>query len=145
MSRVRADRVAHQIRDEISSLLQRGLRDPRVGFATITGVRVTTDLKAAKVFVSVYGDEDACQDTMAGLTSARGYLRTELARRLSIRHVPELTFHHDTSIEHGARMSKLLDQISGEREAREADESTSDSTEEPPESPQEGVNPDEGL
>ena len=107
----RADRVNELLREEIS-LLVRKLKDPRIGFVTITGVEVTDNLRHAKVYVSVMGeDETARAETLEGLHSAAGFIRRELGRVLTIRRIPELAFRYDESVERGTRMDALLNNL----------------------------------
>ena len=108
----RSKRVGHQIKKRLSELLVSGLRDPRIGFATITEVRVSNDLGHAKVFVSVYGVESDQAETILGLQMARGYLRKEVARILRIRHVPELDFVLDEGLDRAARLAQVFGAIS---------------------------------
>lgn len=116
MSRDRATRVAHHIQEELGSIFARGLKDPRVGFVTITGVELSPDLRYGKVFYSVMGTEEEKKETAEGLKAASGFLKREVAKALSLRYVPELRFLYDDSAERGARIEELL------REAREMDE-----------------------
>ena len=88
------------------------LKDPRIGFVTITGVRTTTDLSQATVFVSVFGSEDAQARSLAGLQSAHGVLQAQLARELGTRRTPVLTFEYDPAIERGVRLTKIIDELS---------------------------------
>ncbi|MBE0597696.1 MAG: 30S ribosome-binding factor RbfA [Desulfuromonadales bacterium] len=111
MATQRAHKVGEQIHKEISELLQRGLRDPRIGFVTIMGVEMTPDLQLARVFFSVIGDEKARQETEKGLRNAAPFLRRELGQRLRLRRVPELLFQYDSSIEYGNRIESLLREI----------------------------------
>ena len=109
----RIERVGNLIRHEISELLQRQVKDPRVGnFVTVTEVSISPDLRYAKVFVSCIGSEEERQKTLSGLTAASGFLRNQLAKRLRLRRVPELSFHWDDSIERGARLLQLIDEVS---------------------------------
>jgi ribosome-binding factor A len=108
--------VADEIREIMSVLLQRELKDPRIGFVTITEVDVTSDFKYAKIFVSVMGSPEEKRDTMTALTSSRGFVRRELASRMTIRFVPEITFKLDQSIEHSDNINRLLNEL------RQADE-----------------------
>jgi ribosome-binding factor A len=118
----RADRVGEQIRAELADILLKKTKDPRVGFVTITRVDLSDDLKHAKVFVSVLGDEKARKDTLKGLGSAAHFLRGELGRRIKMRSTPELAFVLDTSIEKGAHTLDILRKIKKEEEEREAGE-----------------------
>ncbi|MFQ5927889.1 MAG: 30S ribosome-binding factor RbfA [Terriglobia bacterium] len=104
----RPQRLGEQIREEISLLLLSELRDPRIGFATITSVRVTPDLRQARVYVSVLGSPDEQQQTLEGFRAARSFIRRELAHRLNIRRTPELSFTLDRSAEQAARIEELL-------------------------------------
>jgi ribosome-binding factor A len=112
----RSQRVGEQIQKEISALLLKGLKDPRVGFVTITEVKVTSDLGSARIYFTVMGDEQARRQTTQGLTSAGPYLRRELAKRLRLRHVPELIFEFDTALEYGNRIASLLQEIKQKEE-----------------------------
>jgi len=96
----------------LSDLLQRELRDPGLGFTTVTEVRVSTDLKLAQVYVSVMGDEEERRGTMAALRRGEGFIRRELASRLKLRHMPEIQFALDLTLERAARLDALLDQAS---------------------------------
>lgn len=107
----RTQRVGEQIQKEISALLLKGLKDPRVGFVTITEVKVTSDLGLARIYFTVMGEEDARRETAQGLTSAGPYLRRELGKRLRLRHVPELIFEFDSALEYGNRIESLLQEI----------------------------------
>ena len=109
----RIGRVNHLIRQEISQLLQRQIKDPRLGYlVSITEVDTTPDLKYARVFVSSLCSEEEKKEILAALTSASGFFRNELARRLRLRHIPELNFQWDSSIERGAHILELIDQVS---------------------------------
>ena len=88
------------------------LKDPRIGFVTVTGVRTTTDLSQATVFVSVLGTEDEQIRTLEGLRSAHGILQVQVARELGTRRTPVLTFEYDPAIERGVRLTKLIDELS---------------------------------
>ena len=107
----RSDRLAHELRNEISFIIARELKDPRVGFATITNVRVSSDLRYARVFVSVFGSPEKQKETLAALHRAGGFIRRQISGRLKLRHSPELQFSFDESIEHGARMDELLAEV----------------------------------
>jgi len=108
----RIERVNHLIRREISELLQRQVKDPRLGnFVAITDVSTSPDLKYAKVFVSCIDGNQEKQEILAVLTSASGFFRNELAKRLRLRHIPELNFKWDDSIERGAHLSELIDAV----------------------------------
>ncbi len=87
------------------------LKDPRIGFVTVTGVRTTRDLAEATVYVSVLGDEAEQEQTLAGLQSAHGVLQSQLARALGTRRTPVLTFEYDPAIERGVRLTKMIDEL----------------------------------
>lgn len=107
----RQQRVNEQLKVEISEIIQRELKDPRLGFITITDAEVSPDLRRARVFVSVMGDERQQSDSLKALKSAAGFVRGELGKRMRMRIIPEIDFRIDTSIEHGARIFELLQQI----------------------------------
>lgn len=118
----RADRVADQIQRELAELLQKGLKDPRAGWITLTSVEVTRDYSMAKVYYTVM-DEKTREVTAEALQHAAGYLRGELGRRLQIFTTPQLQFVYDESIERGVRMSRLIDEVSGQdRERQDAED-----------------------
>ena len=107
----RPEQVAGTIRQVIADALTREVRDPRVGFVTVTGVLVTNDLSHARVTVSVPGDDAEKTRALQGLQSAAGFLRSRAARALSTRTVPELHFELDKGVEHAARIEELLESI----------------------------------
>ena len=113
----RPEQVGGTIRQVIADALTREIRDPRVGFVTVTGVLVTNDLSHARVMVSVPGDEAEKARALEGLQSAAGFLRSRAARALSTRTVPELHFELDKGVEHAARIEELLESI--RREAQD--------------------------
>ena len=104
----RPQKLGDQIQREVSDLLQRELRDPRVGMTTVTSVDVSPDLSHAKVFFTLF-EKDKLADTLAGLKRASGYLRSQLARRIKMYTTPELRFEYDESVERGDRLSRLID------------------------------------
>ena len=111
----RIERLNNLIRQEISELLQRQVKDPRLSnFVAVTEVPITSDLKSAKVFVSHMGSDEEKQDTLRVLSAASGFFRNELARRLRIRRIPELSFQWDNSIERGAHLLQLIDEVSAD-------------------------------
>ncbi len=108
----RIERVNSLIRQEISELLQRQVKDPRLGnFITVTDVATSPDLKYAKVFVSRIGNAEEKQEVLNVLASASGFFRRELARRLKLRYTPELSFQWDDSIERGDHLLQLIDEV----------------------------------
>jgi ribosome-binding factor A len=112
----RPEQVAGTIRQVIADALTREVRDPRVGFVTVTGVLVTNDLSHARVMVSVPGDDAEKAKAMEGLQSAAGFLRSRAARSLTTRTVPELHFELDKGFEHAARIQELLQSIRREEQ-----------------------------
>jgi ribosome-binding factor A len=112
----RQEKLGELIAAELSDLLRMRLKDPRVGFASITHVEVSGDLRHAKVFVSVMGNPEEQEATMKGLKHAVGFLRHELASRLTLRYMPELVFKLDTSIEQGAYVLELIRQSEQEQQ-----------------------------
>ncbi|MDQ3149500.1 MAG: 30S ribosome-binding factor RbfA [Chloroflexota bacterium] len=110
----RTDRLDSQIRQELADLLHREMKDPRIGFATITRVETARDLGTAKVWVSIMGTDDEREETMKALTDAAPWLRRQLGGRLTLRHIPQLAIRHDNSIEAGDRVLRLLREIEQE-------------------------------
>lgn len=107
----RATRVADQIRMEVAGILSQKIKDPRVQFVTVTDVKMTADLKIARVYVSTLAPEQYEQQTAPGLKSAVGFIRTELGRRLNLRYTPEVVFYQDTSAQYADRIEKILDSL----------------------------------
>lgn len=115
MSR-RIERINNLIRHELSDLLQRQVKDPRLGaFVAFTEVDTSPDMKYAKIFVSRIGSDEEKRDTLIALTSASHFFRRELAKSLVLPRIPELSFHWDDSLERGDRLLQLIDQVSEER------------------------------
>jgi ribosome-binding factor A len=110
----RMRRVNEALREVLSARIAGGLKDPRVGFVTVTAVDTSPDLRHARVYVSVLGDEEERAETMEGLESSRGFLQAGIARELRIKHTPALVFAQDEALEHGMRISRLLDEIDEE-------------------------------
>ena len=96
------------MRTELSEIIKRDLKDPRLGFVTITDVELSNDMSHAKVFVSIYGSEEEKRLSMQALESAKGFIRTNLGQRVRLRIVPELVFKEDNSIERGTRILELI-------------------------------------
>ncbi len=111
MSTRRTESVSRFIQQTLSELIRLRVKDPRLGFVTITGCRVSKDLRSARVFVSVLGSEEERTSSMDTLKRAASFLRSELASQLSTRHTPALIFEYDDSIERGSRINKLLDDL----------------------------------
>lgn len=104
----RTHRVGDQIQRELADLLQKDVKDPRIGFLSVTGVEVSPDLSLARIYVSIYEPELEQSDSLLGLESASGYLRSQLKKRLHLKRIPELHFLRDDSIERGARINATL-------------------------------------
>ncbi|MEF3304876.1 30S ribosome-binding factor RbfA [Paenibacillus sp. GYB003] len=111
MAKVRVGRVGEQIKKELSQILQSELKDPRVGFVTVTGVDVTNDLSLAKVYLSVLGTDQEKEESLKAIAKATGFIRSELGKRIRLRITPELQFQIDASIEYGSRIDRLLHKI----------------------------------
>ena len=106
----RMRRVNEAMREVLSDAIATEIKDPRVGFVTVTGVKTSPDLRHARVYVSVLGDEDAREASLDGLRSAHGFLQHRLASELSLKHTPALSFEYDDSIDKGMRITELLDE-----------------------------------
>jgi ribosome-binding factor A len=111
----RAERLASQIREEIAELITRGLKDPRIGFATVTRVELSADLRHARVGVSVIGSGEAQEASLEGLSSAAGYIRHEIGHRMRVRYAPELTFVLDHGAEESQKIEMLLQKLKEEQ------------------------------
>lgn len=118
----RSQRVKEQILRELAELIRLEVKDPRVGFITLTDVEITPDYAHAKVYFTSMTGEAELAETLAGLRRASGFLRRELGRRVRIHTTPELHFHYDKSVEQGSRMSQLIDQVIREDAVRGGDE-----------------------
>lgn len=118
----RVSRVAELIKREVSQMLLHGIKDDRVGsgMISVTAVDLSGDLQHAKIFVSIYGTEEARAETMAGLESATGYVRKQLGHRIHLRRTPEVIFCEDRSFEEGNKVLSLIDQLSHERQNKPA-------------------------
>ncbi|MCI9515818.1 MAG: 30S ribosome-binding factor RbfA [Lachnospiraceae bacterium] len=109
---IKNTRVNGEVQRELSRIISREIKDPRIApMTSVVAVEVAPDLKSCKAYISVLGDEQAQQDTLAGLKSAVGYIRRELARTINLRNTPEIRFVLDQSIEYGVNMSKLIDDV----------------------------------
>lgn len=120
----RISRVASLIKEEVSQMVLQEIKDDRVGtgMVSITNVDVSGDLQHAKIYVSIYGSEEARAETMAGLKSATGYVRRELGRRVQLRRTPEVVFIEDRGLERGDHMLNLLNQLNEERQSKGLDD-----------------------
>jgi ribosome-binding factor A len=106
----RMRRVNEALREVLSTRIAQGLKDPRVGFVTVTAVDTSSDFSHARVYVSVFGNEDERAETLRGLESSRGFLQQGIARELRIKRTPQLQFLNDEALERGMRISQLLDE-----------------------------------
>jgi ribosome-binding factor A len=106
----RQERVRELLRTEISDIIRRGIKDPRLGFVTITDAEVTKDLRHAKIYVSVLGDEKQKQESLSVLQRAAGFIRGEFGRRAFMKIIPEIAFKYDIAVDTGTRIFELLEQ-----------------------------------
>jgi ribosome-binding factor A len=106
----RMRRVDEAVRAVLSDAIATQLKDPRIGFVTVTGVKTSPDLRHARVYVSVLGDESVREATLAGLQSAHGFLQGRIAAQLTLKRTPALTFEHDDTVERAMRISRLLEE-----------------------------------
>ena len=109
-----AERLAQELKSRIGEILLKEVRDPRVGFATVTSARLSPDHRYAHIYVSVLGSPEETKRTVTALNAASGFIRRQLSSRMRLRHTPELTFEFDASIETGARMEQLLADVKNE-------------------------------
>jgi len=107
----RPDRVAHVVQQKLAQLFARGLKDPRVGLVTITGVKMSPDLREARVYWTVHGEASVRKETARGIEAARGWLRREVGAELGLRVVPDLHFRYDEAIDRGDRIEQLLREV----------------------------------
>lgn len=130
MSGRRIARVEELLKRELSAILQRGLKDPRIGFVTVSRAKVSADLRHAKVFISVMGEDEARKKTMEGLASASGYIQRELGNRVKMKFLPRLEFVLDDSVDYGFHIMEILEKIEAEekddRREREEGDSSAD-------------------
>jgi ribosome-binding factor A len=111
MSKIRSNRIGEQMKKELSDIIGRKIKDPRVGFVTVTAVDVTGDLQQATVYVSVFGDSDQKEQTLKSLAKATGFIRTEIGRRIRMRKTPDIFFKFDESLSYGSKIESLLSDI----------------------------------
>ncbi|MCV9887703.1 30S ribosome-binding factor RbfA [Metabacillus halosaccharovorans] len=116
---LRANRVGEQMKKELGDIIGRKIKDPRIGFVTVTDVNVSGDLQIAKVFISVLGDEEQRQNTLKGLAKAKGFIRSEIGQRIRLRKTPEIQFEFDESIDYGNRIETLLHELNAENKEEE--------------------------
>jgi ribosome-binding factor A len=107
----RADRVSGLIQEVLSELLKKKIRDPRLAMATITGVKMSRDLKLARIYFTIYGDSKKSEAAVQGFESARGFIKRSLAPRLGLRYMPDLKFFYDESFDYGSHIDQLLEKI----------------------------------
>lgn len=121
MGKRRQERMSVEIKRVLSNIIQEHIKDPRIDFysVSITRVDIAQDISHARVYISVLGDDEKQAETIKVLQKARGYIRTELARVIQVRHAPDLEFRLDKSIEHGIRMASLLDSLPETQTAKE--------------------------
>ena len=119
MTNKRAIRVGELLKEEISQIVLREMKDPRIGFVSVTDVEVSGDLRHAKVFISVYGSDKEKEETLEGLQQAQGFVRKLVGERIKIHHTPEIIFRYDDSIENGVHISEIIKDLkeSGEIKA----------------------------
>lgn len=111
MSNTRPERVAQFLKEELSQIIREELKDPRIGFVTITRVDITADLRYARVYVSIMGEEKEKKKTFRGLESARGFMKRIIGDRIRMRYTPEIVFKIDDSIEYNIHLSKVIDGV----------------------------------
>ena len=112
-------RINEEVHRELSNIIRSEIKDPRINpMTSVVAVEVAPDLKSAKAYISVLGDEKSQKDTLAGLTSAEGYIRRELAKSVNLRNTPQIRFIMDQSIEYGVNMSKMIDDVCEQEESK---------------------------
>ena len=119
MSQLRVEKLQELMKQEISQIILRELKDPRIGFVTVTDVEVTGDLREAKVYVSLMGSEKQVEDCWRGLESSLGYIRREIGRRIRLRFTPEIAFALDKSLDYSAHIQELLLKVRKDEEQKE--------------------------
>lgn len=118
----RADRVSDLLKEEISQMLLKEVKDPHVGFITITGVDVSKDLQVAKVFYTILGDEKQVSDSAQALSRVSPFIKRQLGKRLRMRYIPDIIFRYDHSLEYGARIDTILNQLNDSEETDPGDQ-----------------------
>ena len=115
---IKNTRINGEVLKELSNIIRGEIKDPRIQpFTSVVAVEVAPDLKTCKAYISVLGDEEAQKDTLAGLKSAEGFIRSKLAKSINLRNTPEIKFVLDQSIEYGVKMSKMIDEVNHNEEA----------------------------
>lgn len=112
----RAERVGGQVQKVLAGLIQKGVNDPRLARATITGVSMSRDLRIAKIYFAAHGGAHEKQDLLAGFESAKGFIKRELARQLGLRYMPDLKFYYDGSFDYGAHINRVLKSLQSDDE-----------------------------
>lgn len=114
MGQLRVEKVQELMKQEVSKMLLRDIKDPRIGFVTVTQVELTGDLREAKIYVSIMGSEQQIEDSWQGLQSALGFIRREIGRRIRLRFTPSISFALDKSLDYSAHIQELLNKINSE-------------------------------
>ncbi len=120
MGQLRVEKVQELMKQEVSKMLLRDIKDPRIGFVTVTQVELTGDLREAKIYVSIMGSEKQITDSWHGLQSALGFIRREIGKRIRLRFTPAITFALDKSLDYSAHIQELLNKINSEEKRNEA-------------------------
>ena len=115
-NKLRIEKLQELIKQEMSKILLKEIKDPRIGFVTVTDVEMTGDLREAKIYISVMGGEEQVKSSLEGLNSALGFVRREIGQRIRLRFTPEISFALDTSLDYGDHIQKLLLQVEGDRD-----------------------------
>ena len=117
---IKNTRINGEVQKELSNIIRNEIKDPRIGMMTsVTAAEVAPDLKTCKVYISVFGDDEAKKETIRGLKSAEGFIRRMLAKTINLRNTPELTFVLDESIEYGVTMTKLIDEVTHKEDKKD--------------------------
>ena len=119
MGQLRVEKVQELMKQEVSQIILRELKDPRIGFVTVTSVECTGDLREAKIYVSLMGNEQQVKDCWAGLTSSLGYIRREIGKRIRLRFTPEISLAIDKSLDYSAHIQELLLKIKAEEDTKD--------------------------
>ena len=138
----RVEKIREAIKQEASDII-RNMKDPRIGFVTVTDAEVSRDLRHVKIYVSVLGDEESKRSSLEGLERATGYIRTEIGQRVRLRYTPEIVFRWDGSLERGARIDQILQELKAEEKGSDTDAKDDGEDENPSSSsPSEGAGED---
>jgi len=124
---IKNTRINGEVQKVLAEIIRSELKDPRINpMTTVMEVEVAPDLKSCKAYISVLGDEESQQSTLAGLNSAMGFIRNQLAKKINLRNTPEIRFIMDQSVEYGISMSKLIDEVNADMHKREEEEAKND-------------------